>query len=596
MQAAKLQSEENISVSTLAGKIALLVATDIDSYAMEKEGSNLGWQSSEGEGHYDETVRMTKIDATNVDLTAGNGLFVQHLGEKGEDYSDRDVLEATIDQLASEDDSYSYLKTLKDRDDVGWEAIVEAHEQWDYDQEGMTAIAAAVVIIVVTILTAGAAAAAAQGATAAATGSTVITGTAAATTTTAAVVPTATAFGLGSMAGAAVSATATTTALSLVNNKGNLGDIFSDLTSAETLKGIATNTLTAGVLGGLSVSTDLSNTPSLTNPFPEIERLDQVIAHSVVSSGIDTAINGGSFGDKLTDRLKYAAVDAMADNLAGDIGDNYHNSDKTLLDEIIHKGSHAALGCAMAEANEMDCGSGATGGVIGEVAAQWYTNANAFEGETDLEWEAYQERGIQVANMASTIGAGLLGKDIDAAQMAGVNAAENNWLSIPLIVLGFGLLTASEQANAPTDENDVESGAALEWASGFVPVSAGASVVAKANPSWWQKVTSKLGLGGVGKGVTKPTVTDPKLNNLVKDLYKGANAKKPIGTGSTADAIRREAATGQPVGGKFHADKGQQYVNALNKWIRKNPNASASDRSAAQSMLDDLNNALGVGK
>ena len=381
----------------------------------------------------------------------------------------------------------------------------------------MTAIAAAVVIIVVTILTAGAAAAAAQGATAAATGSTVITGTAAATTTTAAVVPTATAFGLGSMAGAAVSATATTTALSLVNNKGNLGDIFSDLTSAETLKGIATNTLTAGVLGGLSVSTDLSNTPSLTNPFPEIERLDQVIAHSVVSSGIDTAINGGSFGDKLTDRLKYAAVDAMADNLAGDIGDNYHNSDKTLLDEIIHKGSHAALGCAMAEANEMDCGSGATGGVIGEVAAQWYTSANAFEGETDLEWEAYQERGIQVANMASTIGAGLLGKDIDAAQMAGVNAAENNWLSIPLIVLGFGLLTASEQANAPTDENDVESGAALEWASGFVPVSAGASVVAKANPSWWQKVTSKLGLGGVGKGVLGK---GDRIKMIVNDIGK----------------------------------------------------------------------------
>ena len=94
----------------------------------------------------------------------------------------------------------------------------------------------------------------------------------------------------------------------------------------------------------------------------------------------------------------------------------------------------------------------------------------------------------------------------------------------------------------------------------------------------------------------KPSVSDPKLGNLVKDLYKGANTKNPIGTGSTADAIRHEALTGKAVGGKFHTNKGQQYSNALNKWLRKNQNASSSDRSAAQSMLDDLTNALGGGK
>ena len=94
------------------------------------------------------------------------------------------------------------------------------------------------------------------------------------------------------------------------------------------------------------------------------------------------------------------------------------------------------------------------------------------------------------------------------------------------------------------------------------------------------------------KGYPKPNVKDPNLQNLVNDLYKGAKTKKPIGTGSTADAIRHEAITKKPVGGKFHREKGEQYSNALGKWLRKNPNASASDRRAAQNMLDDLKDAL----
>jgi hypothetical protein len=94
------------------------------------------------------------------------------------------------------------------------------------------------------------------------------------------------------------------------------------------------------------------------------------------------------------------------------------------------------------------------------------------------------------------------------------------------------------------------------------------------------------------KGVSQPTVTDPKLQNLVNDLYKGAKTDSPIGTGSTADAIREELATGQKVGGRFHTQKGQEYARALQKWIEKNPNASTADKTAAQQMLNDLLSAL----
>jgi RHS repeat-associated protein len=92
--------------------------------------------------------------------------------------------------------------------------------------------------------------------------------------------------------------------------------------------------------------------------------------------------------------------------------------------------------------------------------------------------------------------------------------------------------------------------------------------------------------------VPQPNVVDKKLNNLVRDLYKGAQTKTPIGTGSTADAIRSERQTGNPVGGKFHTQKGTEYVKALENWLSKNQQASAQDRAAAQAMLNDLKLAL----
>jgi RHS repeat-associated protein len=93
-------------------------------------------------------------------------------------------------------------------------------------------------------------------------------------------------------------------------------------------------------------------------------------------------------------------------------------------------------------------------------------------------------------------------------------------------------------------------------------------------------------------GKCVPKVTNPKLKNLVNDLYKGAKSKAPIGTGSTADAIRSELATGLPTGGTFHSQKGEEYITALTRWLNNNPNASSYDRITAQSLINDLQSAL----
>ncbi|WP_252344493.1 RHS repeat domain-containing protein, partial [Escherichia coli] len=69
----------------------------------------------------------------------------------------------------------------------------------------------------------------------------------------------------------------------------------------------------------------------------------------------------------------------------------------------------------------------------------------------------------------------------------------------------------------------------------------------------------------------KPDVTDSNLRNIIDDLYR-PNAK--VGSGSTADAVRYELATGEKVGGRGHVLKAQDYTRALQDWLDKNPTAS----------------------
>ncbi|MEI2265674.1 VENN motif pre-toxin domain-containing protein [Erwinia sp. CGal63] len=87
----------------------------------------------------------------------------------------------------------------------------------------------------------------------------------------------------------------------------------------------------------------------------------------------------------------------------------------------------------------------------------------------------------------------------------------------------------------------------------------------------------------------KPNVKDENLKNLINDLYR-PNAK--VGSGSTADAVRYELATGEKVGGRGHIEKANAYSKALQDWLTKNPQASQADRAAAENVLKDLQNSL----
>ncbi|HEU4578517.1 MAG TPA: pre-toxin TG domain-containing protein [Polyangiaceae bacterium] len=92
------------------------------------------------------------------------------------------------------------------------------------------------------------------------------------------------------------------------------------------------------------------------------------------------------------------------------------------------------------------------------------------------------------------------------------------------------------------------------------------------------------------RNMGRPHVEDPKLSKILDEQYR-EGAK--IGSGSTADAVRHEAATGERVGGRLHRQKAEEAVARLEKWLRDNPTARPGDRAAAENVLKDLRNALG---
>jgi hypothetical protein len=93
----------------------------------------------------------------------------------------------------------------------------------------------------------------------------------------------------------------------------------------------------------------------------------------------------------------------------------------------------------------------------------------------------------------------------------------------------------------------------------------------------------------------KPEVTDPKLGNIVNALYRGIDHPNRTGDGTTADAVRHERSTNEDVQGKNHERKARESIRALDRWLRRNPDASEADRQVAQAERDNLRDALGLG-
>ena len=89
----------------------------------------------------------------------------------------------------------------------------------------------------------------------------------------------------------------------------------------------------------------------------------------------------------------------------------------------------------------------------------------------------------------------------------------------------------------------------------------------------------------------KPDVSNVKLKNIIKDLYKGQNGSNVIGNGTTMDAVRNEMLTGNPTHGTFHTQKLAEYLNALQRRIRAG-DLDAYDLAVVNAIIEDIEKIL----
>ncbi|HEX5727228.1 MAG TPA: RHS repeat-associated core domain-containing protein [Longimicrobiaceae bacterium] len=179
------------------------------------------------------------------------------------------------------------------------------------------------------------------------------------------------------------------------------------------------------------------------------------------------------------------------------------------------------------------------------------------------------------------------GDPVGSSDPFGLNAASNPCVMFPQLCLdalkrgirNFLALSGRERADAAVGMSP------LGDASDAITAVTGRNLI----------TGERVGTGGrilAGAAALIPVVSSRTLGYIVRDLYKGAHNPRRIGSGSTADAIRNETATGQPTEGIWHLMKGQQYINALNRWLRRNPNADDPDKEVARNLLADLQQAV----
>ncbi|WP_352309938.1 DUF6883 domain-containing protein [Psychrobacter sp. W2-37-MNA-CIBAN-0211] len=302
----------------------------------------------------------------------------------------------------SKQPGYEYLAALDKTNDINWAQVELIQKNWNYTQEGLTPGAAALIAIAITI----AAGPAGSGLTA----SMIATN-------------------------AAGIALQTQAVITLINNKGDISKTLKDMASSDTIRGMATAALTAGVGAKLGLGS------SVTDSFGQ--KLANGVGTGLTQAVADAALNGASFEEALKNSLRGALVDVFAAETFGKFVKDFEGDD--FASNLAHKLVAAGVGCATASAKKQDCNAGAIGAAVGEIMA---------EAITDEETKLLHKYGLlspkeelRIENIA-TLTAGtialLLNINVDTAASSATLAVKNNYNGKPLqdLELDEGFLKA----------------------------------------------------------------------------------------------------------------------------------------------------------
>ena len=430
LKAAKLNAGGNITLAAKQGTISLLVDKAQAYENTKKHTENLVWWKERETGYAAETIVQNELRAGGkIRFDAGKGLIVE--------YQENGSVEDSIRTLSKKPE-LAWLQQLQVGHDVEWRSVKGAYDSWDYKSEGLTQGASAIIAIAVTIATQGLGTEfllAATGFEA--------TGLAAG------------AINAGINAGFSTIASRAT--VSLINNKGDLGKVFKELSSSQFIKSLATSVLTAGLTAGLP-ETSLTSFANSSSGLSFSQQLQVNIVRNAIGASVSTAINGGKLGDNLSSSLISSAIDTIGAQGAIEIGAAARSGNINSAVQLI---AHAALGCGIGAATSSSTGKGCVGGaagaVIGELAAKWYA-ANSLHGRaviTAEEYKALKSNGVDLAKLSGAIAAFALGADPNAGAATGANAAKNNALSsLEYLTLNRNIDAALESLNKAKSQTE----------------------------------------------------------------------------------------------------------------------------------------------
>jgi len=422
-----IDSGNDINLEATTGKVELLAAVDREFSQHTSTKSNAAVVRYKHREKEDTYVRHTILTGEgNLNITAADGVTVQYraTGDLADD----------INQL-SQAPGLAYLADLQNDPNIDFEGIREIHREFSESSTSLGPAAAAVIAIAIAVATQQYGLAAKVGT---AVGGSGVTATA---------------------AGAGFSALASQAGVSLINNGGDLGAVFEELASIDTVRSVAAAALTAGLLDAAGLESaivkdgklDLSLATDISNQLKTVG----------INTLVDATISGEDLGDALKNNLQFAAVALITSQVSQEIGTAFRNND---IDRGLQLIAHAATGCAAGAIGGGSCGAVAAGQVAGELVGLAYENISEDQltkelselrssGVTDprvlegkvFEWRA---RGANIAKIVGGVGAALAGgdaRDVNLGAEAGANAAENNALLLLLIPAAAAVLEAVDK-------------------------------------------------------------------------------------------------------------------------------------------------------
>jgi filamentous hemagglutinin len=457
-QRAKLDSGNDLTL-TSGGAVTFEAVKDLHQESHVENDSDLAWFSMKGEGRTDETVRQSELTAQgNLVINAVQGLKIDVKKV------DQQTVSQTIEAMVTADPQLAWLKTAEQRGDVDWRQVAEIHESFKYDNAGLGPAAQ----IAVAILMAWAV------------GPTVMV---AATEAGAAA-------SIAAAAGAVATSASTTAAVSVVNNRGNLGAVLKEVTSSDSLKGYAISGITAGLTDGYfdALTGTAGKVPALT-----LQGIGGFAANQALQGVTSTALSkalgqGGSVNEALKGAL-FNTLAATAFNLVGDYTAG-----------VIETGTpskvviHAMVGGLLAKATGGDFKTGALAAGVNEAVVGHLDGL--VQGNEALLTMSSQMIGLLAAAAQKDTDADKLQQGVWVAK----NATEYNYLLHKDLEAMHAELAASK---SEAEKRQIHE----KYAKQNEDNNAALGSLCKANPDVCRQISDQL------------QQDEPKLDALAKELY-----------------------------------------------------------------------------